>query len=393
MVESPKTHASHASNADMGLAVRGAPNRRANRFQKKDNGSEITSQTRIEEEDQQKMSQIGFGIVGTGMIAGVVADAITKSANARLAAVSSRQIENALRFTAQRQGIAAVQGIDNLLARTDVDAIYIATPTIAKEGIALAALAAGKHILIDKPLIDHASALRLTRAATAKVVAFMDATHFVHHPRTAAIRAACADKVGSPRSLHTTFYFPFTDRNNIRFDVTQEPMTALGDMAWYSMRAVVEYLRPEGRIAKVVTVPQRDPKTNAIVRASGLIAFEGGQVSTFDIGYTAGTIVMDLQLLGTTGVIGMDDFVLDWENSFAFKNPEIKAGYFHRTGVATRKDWAFVLTPSNVPQEVAMIENFARLAVSGNRAERFDYAEASLKTQEYLDALWVAAGS
>ena len=39
------------------------------------------------------MSQIGFGIVGTGMIAGVVADAITRAANARLAAVSSRRIE------------------------------------------------------------------------------------------------------------------------------------------------------------------------------------------------------------------------------------------------------------------------------------------------------------
>ena len=123
-------------------------------------------------------------------------------------------------------------------------------------------------------------------------------------------------------------------------------MTALGDMAWYSMRAVVEYLRPEGRITKAVVAPERDPETNAIVRASGLIAFEGGQVSTFDVGYTAGTILMDLQLLGTTGVIGMDDFVLDWESSFAFKNPEIKAGYSHRTGMATRKDATFVPTPS-----------------------------------------------
>ena len=55
-------------------------------------------------------------------------------------------------------------------------------------------------------------------------------------------------------------------------------MTALGDMAWYSMRAVVEYLQPRGRITKVVVAPERDPETDAIVRASGLIAFEGGQV-------------------------------------------------------------------------------------------------------------------
>ena len=339
------------------------------------------------------MSQVGFGIVGTGMIAGVVADAIAKSASARLRAVSSRRIENARSFTAERKGAMAVQGIDSLLARADVDAVYIATPTVAKEEIALKAIAAAKHVLVDKPLINHSSALRMTQAAAAKGVAFMDATHFVHHPRTAAIQAACPAKIGSPRSLHTTFYFPHADRNNIRFDSTQEPMTALGDMAWYSMRAVVEYLRPEGPIMNVATATERDPNTDAIVRASGLIAFDGGQVSTFDVGYTAGTIIMDLQLLGTSGAIEMDDFVLDWENSFAFKNPEIKAGYFHRSGMATRKDATFVPTPSNTPQEVAMIENFATLAASRSGAERTRYADATLMTQQYLDALWAAGRS
>jgi predicted dehydrogenase len=340
-----------------------------------------------------KMPQLRFGIVGTGMIAGVVANAIAAAQNARLTAVSSRRIENAQSFTANRRGVAAVQGIDGLLSRADVDAVYIATPTVAKEEIARAAIAARKHILIDKPFADHASVLRMTQAASAKGVAFMDATHFVHHPRTAAIREASAAKIGSPRSLHTTFYFPFTDRNNIRFDRTQEPMTALGDMAWYSMRAVVEYLRPTGRITKVVTVPERDPDTLAIIRASGLIAFEGALVSTFDVGYTANTLIMDLQLLGTAGVIGMDDFVLDWANSFAFKNRRLKAGYVYRTGTATRKDATFVPTPSKTAQEVAMIEDFAELAFSGNTAQQADYANASLKTQEYLDALWVAAGS
>ena len=340
------------------------------------------------------MSQIGFGIVGTGMIAGVVADAITQSTNARLAAVSSRRIENAQRFTAERQGVAAVRRNRQLVepAPTSMPSTS-RLPRSRRKGSRSRRSRRASTILIDKPFINHASALRMTQAAAARGVAFMDATHFVHHPRTAAIRAACAEKIGSPRSLHTTFYFPFTDRNNIRFDLTQEPMTALGDMAWYSMRAVVEYLRPEGRITKVVTAAERDPRTNAVVRASGLIAFDGGQVSTFDIGYTAGTIVMDLQLLGTTGVIGMDDFVLDWESSFAFKNPEIQAGYTHRTGMATRKDATFVPTPSTTAQEVAMIEDFAELAVSGDAAQRAAYAEASLKTQEYLDALWVAAAS
>ena len=334
------------------------------------------------------MPQLGIGIVGMGMIGGVIADAIGKSKNASLAAVSSRRIENAQAFAAKYDRAAAVQGIDGLLARADVGAVYVATPTVAKEEIALAAIAADKHVLVDKPLIDHASVLRMTRAAAEKGLVFMDATHFVHHPRTAAIRKSTAEQIGSPRSLHTTFYFPFSDRNNIRFDRKQEPMTALGDMAWYSMRAVVEYLRPAGRITNVVTVPERDPQTGAIVRAEGLIAFESGEVSTFDVGYTAGTILMDLQLLGTTGVISMDDFVLDLHDSFAFKNPEIEAGYLHKTGMATRDGATFIPTPAVVAQEVAMVEAFAELSASGNAVQRAGYADSTHRsqTQEYLDA-------
>jgi predicted dehydrogenase len=340
-----------------------------------------------------KMSGLGFGIVGTGMIAGVIADAIAKSRNAKLVAVSGRRMETAQSFVVKRQGVAAVQGLDALLKRADVEAVYIATPTAAKEEIALAAIAAGKHILIEKPFIDHASVLRMSKAAAAKGVAFMDATHFVHHARTAGIRAASAEKIGSPRSLHTTFYFPFSDRSNIRFNPKLEPMGALGDLAWYSMRAVVEYLHPAGQIRKVVTVAERDPGTTAVVRASGLIAFDSGETSTFDVGYTAGTIIMDMELLGTSGVMAVDDYVLDWANSWAFKNPESKTGYSHRTGMGTRKDVAFVATPASTAQEVAMIENFTEVAGSGEAGRRTHFAESSLKTQEYLDAIWVAAGT
>ncbi|CAN5420353.1 hypothetical protein BH10PLA2_BH10PLA2_30430 [soil metagenome] len=339
------------------------------------------------------MSRLQFGIVGTGMIANVIATAIANSTKAKLTAVSSRRLETAQSFVANRPGVAAVQSAEALIARPDVDAIYIATPTVAKEAIALAAIAAGKHVLVEKPFIDKASVLRMTTAATKRSVAFMDATHFVHHQRTSTIQAQTQEKIGAPHSLHTVFYFPFSDSNNIRFDRTQEPMTALGDMAWYSMRAVVEYLRPAGRISKVVTVAERDAKTQAIIQASGLIAFDSGEVSTFDIGYTASTILMDLQLLGRSGVIEVDDFVLDWTDSFAFKNPDIGVGYMHRTGMASRKEIQFVPTPSGLAQEVLMIDNFAELSVPGSMARRAKFAEATLKTQEYLDALWSAANA
>jgi hypothetical protein len=170
-------------------------------------------------------------------------------------------------------------------------------------------------------------------------------------------------------------------------------MTALGDMAWYSMRAIVEYLRPIGAVTKAMAVVEHDAQTRGIIRATGSIAFASGEVSNFDIGYTAGTIIQDLKLMGTSGVISLDDFVLDWNNSFAFKNPSIPLGYTYRTAMSTRSDVAFVATPSPVPQEVAMIDRFAQLVVDGTSAERAQYAEATLKTQQYLDALWASANS
>lgn len=50
-----------------------------------------------------------------------------------------------------------------------------------------------------------------------------DMIHFIHHPRTATVKNASADRLGEPRSLYTAFYFPFSERANIRFDTTAEP--------------------------------------------------------------------------------------------------------------------------------------------------------------------------
>jgi predicted dehydrogenase len=115
-----------------------------------------------------KTPSLGFGIVGTGMIAGVVAEAIRKAGNATLSAVSSRSQENADRFAANHPGATGVQGTEELFRRAEVGAVYIATPTAAKEAIALAAIAAGKHVLVDKPFHHLASLRRMTDAAAAR---------------------------------------------------------------------------------------------------------------------------------------------------------------------------------------------------------------------------------
>ena len=339
------------------------------------------------------MDELKFGIVGTGFIAGVVANSIEQSTKGRLTTVSSRKQESADAFATKHNAVTPVVGVEALLARDDAEAIYIATPTTTKEQIALAVITAGKHVLVDKPFLNHASCQRMSDAAASKDLVFMDATHFVHHPRTKAIQNAIPEKIGTPKSLHTVFYFPFSESTNIRFDTALEPTGALGDMAWYSMRAIVEYLQPKGNISAVVGVAERDLSTNAVIRVEGLISFESGEVSTFDVGYTADTAVMDLELLGTNGVIMMDDFVLDWSNSFAFKNPDIKAGYVHRTGMATRNDFNFIETPAKETQDTLMINNFADLVSNRQSHAKESYVKASLKTQQYLDTVWASLSS
>ncbi|PSH65253.1 Gfo/Idh/MocA family protein [Phyllobacterium sophorae] len=333
------------------------------------------------------MNKLNIGIVGTGFIAGILAPAIQSSKNAQLSAVSSRTLAKAEIFAADYPGVVAVEGADWLIARDDVDAVYVATPTAAKEEVARRALAAGKHVLIEKPLHSKQSFERLSALAREKGLVLMDATHFVHHPRTAVMRERCAELIGAPRSLHTMFYFPFSDRDNIRFDPDYEPMGAVGDMAWYSMRAVVEYLAPEV-LEDIKVFAEHDRQSSAVIRATGVLKFDSGKTATFDVGYTAGAAVMDLALAGTSGILTQDDFVLDWHSGFGFDNPDIQTGFVHRSGMATRKDFVFIETPSEKSQHGLMIDNFANLIRNGDDAARETWLSATAKTQGFLDAIW-----
>ena len=63
---------------------------------------------------------------------------------------------------ARRFGIPDVEDIDKLLARDDVNLVYIATPPFLHHAQAIAALQAGKHVICEKPLamnVEEADAM------------------------------------------------------------------------------------------------------------------------------------------------------------------------------------------------------------------------------------------
>jgi predicted dehydrogenase len=330
--------------------------------------------------------ELGFGFLGTGMIAGRMAVAIAPAIGVRLVAVGSRSLFRGEEFVAGHAvGAKAIEGLEALLACPEVEAVYVATPTSAKEAAALKAIAAGKHVLVDKPFWDAASARRIAEAAAKAGVVFLDATHFVHHPRT---KEVVGLELGERKALASAFYTPKLDAGNIRFDTKLEPTGAIGDLAWYCMRAVVEYLQV-GVVKKVTTVAEMD-ECGSCVRASGVLEFDGGKSATWEAGMGVGTWIQRMSLLGETGVVEMDDFVQDYRISAAMDDARNATGYWLRQGMDSRKDVRFVETPLDREAPTAMFERFAELVRSGDAEVRRAFAEKSVRTQELVDAIWAA---
>lgn len=329
-----------------------------------------------------------LGIVGAGMIADVLAGAARQTEKVQLSAVASRRLESATEF-AKQHGIQTVfDSWQAMLASDTIDAVYIATPTSVREKIAIAAAHHGKHILAEKPFDSAASLQRISAAAEQHQVALMDATHFVNHPRTAQIQQDMHAQIGEPKVVRTAFFFPFMDRSNIRFNPAKEPTGAVGDMAWYCMRAITEYLQPQQNVAQVCGSVVKDEQTGAVIRGTGIVSFDDGKSSSFDFGYDAGVCLMDLDILGETGMLRLDDYVLDWKQGFAFNHPQHEVGYVQRSGMQAPHEFEQHTSHCEQPQTVEMLNNFAALVATDNESQRAHKRQIAMQTQQLLDQYW-----
>lgn len=124
----------------------------------------------------------GFGIVGAGVISSTHADAIASLPGARLVAVTDAKQESARSFAA-RYDCAAEPDLDSLLARDDVDVVSVCVPSGLHAEVGIRAAAAGKHLVVEKPIdVSLAAADRLIRAArTAGVAMTVMSQHRFDH--------------------------------------------------------------------------------------------------------------------------------------------------------------------------------------------------------------------
>jgi len=320
-----------------------------------------------------------WGVVGTGGIANRMAPMIQMAPSATLSAVSSRRMDTAREFAEQHSVEHAFDSWEDMIASDTVDAIYVATPTFIREEICLAAANHGKHVLGEKPFADLASLQRITAACRLNNVAFMDGTNFVHHPRPAFIRAHIEEHVGNPWSVASAFQFNLTDTSNIRMNPDLEPYGAIGDAGWYNMRVAVEYLPDDIEIAAVSAYLRREEVNGAVVTASGVIQFDNGSTTTWNCGFESGSLVMDLRISGSGGIVKMDDFLV---------NLTEPARHEHIVGWGDDRV-QIIETAAPLPAAAQMYENVAAMSGSPDLFEAS--VRASERTQEWLDAIWVSA--
>ncbi|GAA1743334.1 Gfo/Idh/MocA family oxidoreductase [Nostocoides vanveenii] len=126
--------------------------------------------------DPRTAPSLRWGILGTGWIAEKFTTALRRNTTQRVYAVGSRSQESAERFGRTVAAERAYGSYEALVADPDVDIIYVATPHNYHHEHALLAIAAGKHVLVEKPIaVSEAEAQDIANHAAAAGVFCMEA--------------------------------------------------------------------------------------------------------------------------------------------------------------------------------------------------------------------------
>jgi predicted dehydrogenase/diketogulonate reductase-like aldo/keto reductase len=254
-------------------------------------------------------NRLGWGILGTGRIAGIFATGVARSQHGRLAAVGSRTAASAERF-AREFGVPRAHGsYEALLADPEVAAVYIATPHPQHVEWAIKAAEAGKHILCEKPIgVNHAEAMVIAAAAQENGVLLMEAFMYRCHPQTAKVLEIVRSGVlGEIKLLQAAFGFNAGFDANSRLWSNDAAGGGIMDVGCYPVsfsRLIAGAItgQPFANPVSVTGAGQLHPQTGVDVTAAATLKFASGlvaQVST-SIGVNQDNSV---RLYGTAGML------------------------------------------------------------------------------------------
>jgi len=310
---------------------------------------------------------------------------------AKVFAIASRDEDKAEEWKDQAHGftkdILALEGYDELIARPEVQAIYIPLPSAIKKEYAFKAAKAGKHLLLEKPYASATEVRDIQQICKQNGVMVMDGTMFVHNERQLELmKLIKSGALGTVLEVNTVFTHQVTDDSNIRLQKDKEPHGALGDLGWYNIKfslSVYQWEMPEKVFATC------ELKNDVIVSLSAILWFSGGRRATFTTGFQS-TDFQNGTILGTKKSILIEDFAFPYRNS-PIDFPKVpqtnEMCYVIRDSDAVPQCQTFYV--NDLPQESRMVKKMNEIINSGQ--PDYDWFEQTYRTQAVLDAIELSA--
>ncbi|WP_426514244.1 Gfo/Idh/MocA family protein [Dactylosporangium sp. McL0621] len=290
----------------------------------------------------------------------------------KVAAVAARDRARAEAFAAKHRIGAVHAGYAELVADPDLDAVYNPLPNGLHHEWTLAALAAGKHVLCEKPLTANAAEAREVAAAAERAgLVVMEAFHYRYHPLIQRV-LELLPTLGEPRHIETALCAPMPRFSDIRYDLSLAG-GAMMDMGSYTVHALRTFGGAEPEVVAARATLQKPDVDRAMVAE---YRFPGGAT-----GRTTASLwsrrVLDLsaRYTGSEGSLKIFNYLM----------PNV----YHRLTV-TR---AGRTTREKVPGEATYVHQlraFAAAVLDGG--PNLTPPEDSVRTMTVIDAVYRAAG-
>ena len=267
-----------------------------------------------------------------------------------------------------------------LIDDPEVQAVVVSLPTALHAEASLAAVAAGKHVLCEKPLACNAREAR-EMAAVAKDAGrlLMEAFMYRFHPRSRRIKQLIAEgAIGAPRLVRSAFCFRMADSEwsdppNVRLN-PEMGGGALLDVGCYSVSVARWFLGAEP--SQVQAQAEYDPG-GVDVHMVGSLSFAGNGLASFEASFIT-ALQQTYSISGSDGVIELPhNAFVPWENEAIFyvRGRNQETGQKHSVPGAD--------------EYRLMVEHFAD-AVIGQTELSFPITD-SIENMRVLDALAQAA--
>jgi predicted dehydrogenase len=241
---------------------------------------------------------IKIGLIGYGYWGPNLARCIAECEGCLLAGVADYSAAALARARKRYPGVRLLEDWRELAADSDIDAVIIATPVAAHFEMALAALRAGKHVLVEKPITATSAeaAILIEEAARRKLVLMVDHT-FVYTSAVTKIR-----EIISSGDLGEVFYYHST---RVNLGLFQRDVNVIWDLAVHDL-AILDFLMEAEPIAISASGAghiQGRPENMAHIA----LFFPAGAVAHLNVNWLAPVKVRQTLIGGSRKMIVYDD--------------------------------------------------------------------------------------